>query len=97
LFVVGYLQVRNNQSRLEKCQKCEKIQLRSDDAIKKILAKCTNFEVSSVGLKFKVLVSRFLIKSLSQSFYKVLVLKVTVSTALLENVIQLCTLIFEVF
>jgi len=36
--------------------KNKKIQLRSDDDIQnKILAKCSNFEVSSLGLKFQVL------------------------------------------
>ena len=50
-----YLQVRNNQNMLENA-KNKKIQLRSDDDIQnKILAKCSNFEVSSLGLKFQVL------------------------------------------
>jgi len=38
-----------------KCQKLKKSQLRSDDDIRnKILAQCSNFDVSGLGLQFQV-------------------------------------------
>jgi len=77
---------KKQPKQFEKFQKLEKIQLRSDDGIFfKISVKCTNFEVSSLGLEVQVSVSGFLMKSRSRSFNQASVSKVTVSTASLRE------------
>jgi len=54
-----YLQVRNNQN-MSKKPEVKKIQLGNDDDIQnEILAKCSNFEPSSLGVFDEVSVSKF--------------------------------------
>ena len=64
----------------ENCQKFEK-KIKSEVIThQKNLAKCTNFEVSSLGFELQVSVSEFLMKSRSRNFDQVSVSKGTVST-----------------
>jgi len=52
----GVFAGKKQPKHIGKCQKLKKIQLRSDDDIQnKILTKCSNFEVTSLSLKFQVL------------------------------------------
>jgi len=54
VFSLLYLQVRNNQNRLENCQKLKKIQLRRGNNIfLKDFGKIHNFEVLSTSLEFQ--------------------------------------------
>ena len=49
-----YLQVKNNQNMSENCQKFEKKINSEVITHQKNLAKCTNFEVSSLGFELQV-------------------------------------------